>query len=117
MADKENQQPAPADPEPKPEDLNLEAADAEPKPLEVPLEEQINDLPPLVYPGLPNEEFRKWAEEKRQGRLRLEAIGGGVLLVAGAAASVLTQRLAFVVIVLFAVIGLAVYELLVSSFE
>jgi len=90
---------------------------AEPAPLEVPLEQQINDLPPLQFPGGGTQEFEKWAQERRRGRLRLEIIGGALVLIGGVVAFVLTQRTAFLVIAVFAVAALAAYEFLVNSFE
>lgn len=90
---------------------------AEPAPLEVPLEQQINDLPPLEFPGGETQEFEKWAQERRRGRLRLEIAGGAVVLIGGIVAFLVTQRTAFLVIAVFAVAALAAYEFLVNSFE
>jgi hypothetical protein len=92
-------------------------AAAEPNPLDVPLEEQITALPPLEYPGNPNEDFVVWAADKRRGRIRVEIIGGVFLVMLGVAISIFTGRSAFIVIALFAVGGLAAYEFLVTSFE
>ena len=89
----------------------------EPVPLEVPLEQQISDLPVLQFPGSDNQEFQKWAADRRRGRIRLEIIGGVLLLVGGAIAFATTQRSAFLVIAVFAVAALAAYEMLVNSFE
>jgi len=89
----------------------------EPVPLEVPLEEQITQLPPLVYPGSTNQDFDKWAGEKRRGRLRLEVIGAAILLIAGVVATILSGRPAFIVVALFGIAGLGAYEFLVTSFE
>ena len=102
-------------PEPPPDPTT--PASPEPVPLEVPLEQQISDLPPLQFPGSDSQEFQKWAEDRRRRRIRLEIIGGGMLLVGGAIAFVSTQRSAFLVIAVFAVVALAAYELLVNSFE
>jgi len=89
----------------------------EPTPLEVPLEQQIQDLPFLPYPGGESEEFRKWAEDRRRGRVRLE-VGGGVLMVLGGGVGfAVTQRPAFLIIAVFAVLALVAYEFLVNSFE
>lgn len=92
-------------------------APAEPIPLDVPLEEQITALPPLDYPGNPNEDFVHWAADKRRGRIRGEIIGGAFLVMVGVATSIFTGRVAFILIALFAIAGLAVYEFLVTSFE
>ena len=89
----------------------------EPMPLEVPLEEQITALPPLVYPGGDNQEFDRWAAQKRRNRVRLEVIGAIVLLLAGVAVAIVSGRPAFVAVALFCAGGVAVYEFLVSSFE
>ncbi|GAC1581821.1 MAG: hypothetical protein NVS3B24_18960 [Candidatus Dormibacteria bacterium] len=89
----------------------------EPTPLEIPLEDQIKDLPPLQYPGGESEEFQKWAENRRQRRLRVE-IGAGILVVLGGGVGLaVTHRSVFLVIAVFAVIALAAYEFLVNSFE
>jgi len=93
------------------------ATPTEPAPLEVPLEQQINDLPPLQYPDSENQEFQKWAEERRRGRIRVEIVGGILLLVGGVIAFAVTQRAAFAIIAVFAVAALAAYEFLVNSFE
>lgn len=93
------------------------AATIEPVPLEVPLEEQITKLPPLVYPGSNNEEFDQWASDKRRNRVRLEIIGAVILLIAGAVASIVSGRPAFIVVALFGIAALGVYEFLVTSFE
>ena len=93
------------------------AEPAEPAPLAVPLEQQINDLPPLEFPGGETQEFEKWAQERRRGRVRLEIGGGAVVLIGGVVAFVVTQRTAFLVIAIFAVAALAAYEFLVNSFE
>lgn len=94
-----------------------EVTTGEPVPLEVPLEEQITTLPPLVYPGSKNEEFDRWAADKRHNRVRLEVVGAAVLLLAGVAASAISGRTAFAVVAVFGIAGLAVYEFLVTSFE
>jgi hypothetical protein len=83
----------------------------------VPLEEQITALPPLTYPGSTNEEFDRWAADKRRSRLRLEIIGGALLVIAGIAVTVVSGRPAFAAVALFGVAGLLAYEFLVSSFE
>ena len=88
-----------------------------PVPLDVPLEEQITKLPPLVYPGSDNEEFDRWASEKRRNRVRLEVIGAAVLLIAGVVITLVTGRPAFVAVALFGIVGLVAYEFLVTSFE
>ena len=90
---------------------------AEPVPLEVPLEQQITDLPPLTYPGGETQEFQKWAEDRRRGRLRVELIGGVLMLIGGGVGFGMTGRVAFAVIAVFAIIALAAYEFLVNSFE
>ena len=92
-------------------------AATDPVPLEVPLEEQITQLPPLAYPGTTNEDFDRWAGEKRQGRLRLEVVGGALLLIAGVIATVVSARPAFIVVAIFGIVALGAYELLVTSFE
>ncbi|MGI8610059.1 MAG: hypothetical protein ACR2MY_12705 [Candidatus Dormibacteria bacterium] len=89
----------------------------EPVPLEVPLEEQISNLPPLSYPGSNNEDFDRWASDKRRGRLRVEVIGAVALLIAGAAVTAFSGRPAFIAVALFGIVGLAIYEFLVTSFE
>ena len=100
---------APAPPEP--------TATADPVPLEVPLEEQITQLPPLAYPGSTNEEFDRWVGEKRRGRLRLEILGGALLLIGGVIATVVSGRPAFILLAIFGLAGLGAYEFLVTSFE
>jgi hypothetical protein len=90
---------------------------AEPTPLDVPLEEQITSLPPLEFPGNPNDDFTQWAAVKRRRRIRVEIYGGAFLILVGVVASVVTGHSAFIVISLFAVVGLAAYEFLVTSFE
>ena len=90
---------------------------AEPVPLEVPLEQQISELPPLTYPGGETQEFQKWADDRRRGRLRVEIIGGAALLIGGGVGYAITQKTAFLVIAAFAIVALAAYEFLVNSFE
>ncbi len=89
----------------------------EPVPLEVPLEQQITELPPLVYPGNDDQEFQRWASEKRRSRIRVEVIGAAVLTITGVTVSIIAARPAFIGVALFGLVGLAVYEVLVSSFE
>jgi hypothetical protein len=89
----------------------------EPVPLAVPLEEQITGLPPLVYPGSDNAEFDHWAAEKRRNRVRVEVVGGALLLIAGVVVTIISGRPAFVAVALFGVVGLVAYEFLVTSFE
>src|SRR5947209_228954 len=105
----------PSDPTPEP--VAPAPAAEEPKPLEVPLEQQINDLPQLAYPGGETQEFQKWADDRRRGRIRVEIGGGVLLLIGGAVGFAVTQRFAFIVIAIFAVLALAAYEFLVNSFE
>jgi hypothetical protein len=90
----------------------------EPVPLEIPLEQQIGDLPPLVYPGdAQGDEFRRWAEAKRRRRIQTEIFGGAAIVIVGVVAAIVTRQLAFTYIALFGVAGLAAYEFLVASFE
>jgi hypothetical protein len=90
----------------------------EPTPLEVPLEEQLGALPPLEYPGgSRDQDFDQWAADKRRGRIRTEIVGGVLIILGGAVASVVTGKSAFFVLAIFGVGALAAYEFLVTSFE
>jgi hypothetical protein len=119
MAEETPENPAPeSNPADAVSPVKSEEGAPEPTPLEVPLEEQLGGLPPLEYPGgSRDQDFDKWAADKRRGRLRTEIVGGVLIILGGAVASVVTGKSAFFVLAIFGVGALAAYEFLVTSFE
>ena len=74
-------------------------------------------LPELAFPNSPLREAREAAAERRARRLRVEFIGGGLLLLIGIGVSAATQTVAILVLAILVLGCLVAYELLVSNLE
>ncbi len=96
-------------------DDSTTAPGAVPEPID--LDKPPPGLPEMALPSSPLRDAREAASERRARRLRVEFIGGGILLLIGIGASAATQTVAILVLAILVLGCLVAYELLVSNLE
>ena len=93
--------------------------DSEPGPTPefVDLDRPPPGLPELTFPSSELREAREAAAQRRRSRLRVELIGGGVLLVFGGGVALVTRTVAILLLAAILLGGVIAYELLVTNLE